>query len=103
MRLYEQAEPEIGLQQPRRVGAKHDELAMGKIDDAHRAVDDRQSQRDEQKDRSDAEARYDLFEQLVHANSPRIQPLARSRAGGRQRSKRQLFSTTPFSVQTCPG
>ena len=52
----QQSEPEIGLEQPGRVGAEHDELAMGEIDDAHRPVDDRQPQRHEQQDRSDAQA-----------------------------------------------
>ena len=58
-------EPDAG--QHRDVGADHHHLAMGHVDDAHRAIGDGKTQRHQQKDRADAQADKQNFE---HSGQP---------------------------------
>ena len=53
---------DIVLEHVRDVGADHDQLAVGHVDDAHLAVREGQSEGDEQQDGGDAQTDVDLFE-----------------------------------------
>ncbi len=93
--------PSIGLQRPGGVGAEHDELAMSKVDHPDRAVDDREAQRREQQDRSNAEPGQDLFEDEFALQFPATEEAPGGRLAARTRKVDQtFFSTRPFSVQT---
>ena len=66
---HEDVRPEIDAREHRDVGADHDHLAMGHVDDAHRAVGDGQTQRHQEQDRAEAQADKQDFK---HSRPPHL-------------------------------